>query len=230
MLVRQVSLFQIGVHLLAVLPGLWLAFEYFTGRLGVNPIQALTLRTGKLALVMLMLSLVCTPVNTLFGFRPAVKARRPLGLYAFFYALTHLMIFSGLDFGFDWGLLSQEVTEKPYIWVGLSAFTILSILAVTSFRWWMKRLGKNWKRLHRLVYIAGVLVVVHYAWVVKGDILTLQGDILQPLAFGGVLALMLLVRLPAVRRWIAAWKGKISLGVQKRARQAQVKGPPSQAG
>ena len=195
--------FQLLVHAAAWLPGLWLAWDFSMGNLSVNPIQDLERRTGKYALVLLILALSATPLNTLFGFRPAIKVRRALGLYAFLYAAVHLTIFLGLDYGFDWELLRLEILDKAYILAGLAAFLILLPMAVTSFRWWMKHLGKNWKRLHRMVYLAGVLVVVHYAWVVKGDVLRLQGDILQPLLFGALLALLLVVRIPAVRTRIA---------------------------
>jgi len=113
---------------------------------------------------------------------------------------VHFLIFSVLDYGLDWSLLRGAIFEKPFVLVGLTALTILLTLAVTSFKWWMKRLGKNWKRLHRLVYLAAPLVVVHYSWSVKGDVLRLQGDILQPLAFGLAVALLLIARLPPVRR------------------------------
>ena len=178
----------------------WLAWSYFSDQLGVNPIQALTQRTGKLALIFLTLSLACTPLNTFFGLRQALSVRRALGIYAFLFAAIHFTIFSGLDYGFNLSFILQDTLQKPFVWVGASALLILSALAATSFRWWMKKLGKKWKLLHRLVYLAGLLVILHYAWAKKGDLLSLQGDILQPLAFGVVILLLLLARLPVVRR------------------------------
>lgn len=186
----------------------WLAWSYFSGQLGVNPIQALTQRTGKLALIFLTLSLACTPVNTFFGLRQALSVRRALGVYAFLFAAIHFTIFSGLDYGFNLSFILQDTLQKPFVWVGASALLILSALAATSFRWWMKKLGKNWKLLHRLVYVAGLLVILHYAWAKKGDLLSLQGDILQPLAFGIVILLLLLARLPAVRRAAGGLRGR----------------------
>ena len=170
----------------------------------MNPIQAAEQRTGQYAIVLLVLSLACTPVNTLFRMPAAVRLRRPLGLYAFMYAAIHMTIFVALDFGFDWSLIGATFVEKRYLVAGLGAFAILVALAITSLRWWMRRLGKNWKRLHRLVYLAGGLVVLHYAWVVKGDLLRLQGDVWKPLAAGLVVALLLVLRLPPVRKQIAA--------------------------
>ncbi len=184
--------FQWLVHLACWVPLGWLVFDALTGRLSVNPIQDLTLRTGKTALWLLVLSLAATPANTLLGFRPALKVRRALGLYAFSYALLHFLVFIWLDYGLDIALILQDVGSKRYVLVGFSAFLILLPLAITSTQGWMKRLGKNWKRLHRGVYLAGVLAVVHYVWLVKSDIR-------QPLAFGAAVLLLLAARLPPVR-------------------------------
>jgi methionine sulfoxide reductase heme-binding subunit len=198
----RLTRFQVLAHVGALLPLAWLAWDYFQGNFSVNPIQDITLRTGKAALVLLVMSLACTPVNILFGWRQAISVRRALGLYAFFYASIHFLIFIGLDYGFDWGLMRLEVVEKPYVWVGGSALAVLLLLAITSTNGWKVRLRKNWKRLHRLVYLAAVLVIVHYAWVKKGNILVLQGDILQPMAFGFLVGLLLLVRTPPVKKLV----------------------------
>lgn len=192
--------FQLFVHAAALAPLGLLIFDFFRDNLTVNPVQALTLRTGKYALTLLVLSLACTPVNTVFGFRPALKVRRALGLYAFMYATIHFLIFIGLDYAFNPQLLREAIFEKRFALVGFAAFLMLLPLAITSTRGWMKRLGKNWKRLHRLVYLAGALVVVHYAWAVKSDIR-------QPLLFGGLVALFLFLRLPAVRRAASQRRG-----------------------
>ena len=115
----------------------------------------------------------------------------------------HLLVLVGLDYGFALRLLRADLTGKPFIWVGAAALLILAALAATSFPAWKKRLGKNWKRLHRLAYLAVILVVVHFAWARKGNLTALSGDILQPLAFGSVAIGLLALRLPGVRRWIA---------------------------
>jgi sulfoxide reductase heme-binding subunit YedZ len=200
---------QFLVHLLAWGLAAWLIWDAWMGNLTVNPIQAATQRTGKYALVLLVLSLACTPLNTLFGFRQALTVRRLLGLYAFLFAATHFAIFVWIDYGFDWELIRLEILDKRYILVGATALTILTLLAVTSFQWWMKRLGKRWKYLHRLVYLAAPFVVLHYAWARKGDLFRLQGDILQPLAFGVVVALLLLARLPALRKRAVKLRGRL---------------------
>lgn len=191
---------QIAVHIAAWIPLAWMIWDYFQFNLTANPIQNLTQRTGKAALIFLVLSLAATPANTLFGWRQALKVRRALGLYAFGYAAVHFWIFLAWDYGFAWDLLRAEIIDKSYILVGASTLTILTALAATSFRWWMKRLGKNWKRLHKLVYLAGGLVIIHFAWASKGDLFSLQGDIWEPLAYGLAVALLLIVRIPSVRK------------------------------
>ncbi len=207
--VKNWSKLQWLVHLSAWLILAKLIWDYSSGNLSVNPIQAATQRTGKTALVFLMLSLACTPLSRLLDWKPLLKARRTLGLYAFWFALSHLFIFVVIDFGIDLRLLWIELTQKRYVWVGVGAFSILLVLAITSYPYWMKRLGKNWKKLHRLVYLAAILVVIHYAWARKGDIFRLQGDIIQPLIFGLVLFILLLMRLPQVQKSIRA--GKLAL-------------------
>lgn len=186
--------FQIAVHIGSLVPLAVLIWDYFNNNLTYNPLQEATLRTGKTALILLMLSLACTPLNTIFGFRQAIKVRRPLGVYAFMYAAIHFYIFIGLDYGFNLEYIKQDLVDKAYILVGLGAFLILLPLALTSTKGWKKRLKRGWTRLHKLVYIAGILVVIHYIWVVKSDIR-------QPLLFGLILSFLLLLRVPAIRKW-----------------------------
>ena len=184
---------QILAHVGALIPLALLVWGYAQNQLTANPIREITLRTGRVALVLLLLSLACTPVTILFRFKPALKLRRPLGLYAFLYASLHLLTFVGLDYGFDFSLIVPEVREKRIVQVGILAFLLLLPLAITSTRGWMRRLGKNWRRLHRLVYLAAVAVVIHFVWVAKGDIR-------RPLRYGAVLALLLLIRVPPIRK------------------------------
>ena len=198
----KINKWKVSVHAAAWLLAGWLLFDYFTGNLTVNPIQAATQRLGKYALFFLVASLACTPLNTVFGLRQALSVRRLLGLYAFMFAALHFSVFIGLDYRLDFRLLLEDIGTKRYVLVGLGALTILTAMAITSFRWWMKQLGKNWKRLHRLIYLAAILVIVHYAWAVKGDIFRLRGDIWQPLLFGMMVLLFLVVRIPFVRRAI----------------------------
>lgn len=192
----KLTKFQVLVHVGSWAPLALLIADYFRNNLTVNPIQEVTFRTGKTALVLLVLSLACTPLNTVFKFRPALKVRRALGLYAFVYASLHFLIFVGLDYQFDLELIRGAIFEKRFALVGFAAFLILMPMAITSTKGWMRRLGKKWKRLHKLVYVAGLLVVVHYVWLVKSDIR-------EPLIYGGLVVILLIARIPAVRRYLS---------------------------
>lgn len=204
---QTIDLLRLAVHVGAVLPAVWILAAWASGDLTANPYQAVEQRTGKTALILLVLSLACSPVNLLFGWRAALRHRRTLGLYAFSYAGMHLLALVGLDYGFAFRLLRADLTGKPFIWVGAAALLVLAALAGTSFPAWKKRMGKNWKRLHRMAYLAVLLVVVHYAWARKGNLTALSGDIVQPVAFGALALVLLLLRVPAVKRWIAQRRG-----------------------
>jgi len=187
---------RLVTHLGAFIPLALLAWDYWGGQMSVNPVQDITLRTGKAALVLLVLSLACTPINSVFGYRPVLRVRRALGLYAFMYVGLHLLIFVGLDYGFDLLLIREAILEKRYALVGFAAFLILLPLALTSTKGWMRRLGKLWKRLHRAVYVAALLAVLHFVWLVKSDIR-------EPLLFGAVVLVLLLLRISPIRRSVS---------------------------
>lgn len=221
----SLSWLQLIVYGLAVIPGLWLIWDGLNANLTINPIQALTQRTGKYALFFLLLSLACTPITTILGTKEVTKVRRPLGLTAFLYASTHFFLFIGIDYAFNPRLLSEAILEKPYALVGLAAFLILTVLAITSFRWWMKNLGKVWKRIHRFVYLAGVLVVIHYFWVAKGDFFRLSGDILLPLLSAIILAMLFALRLPPVRKWFSKRNRKLPWSGRKEQKDPGINKP-----
>lgn len=202
-MLRSLSRLQIVVHVVAWMPLVYLIWAAASGNLTVNPIQAATQRTGYAALVLLMLALLCTPLNTIFKLKQALKIRRALGLYAFLYATIHFLLFAGVDYRFNLEFIFADTAKKPFVWVGLTTLLILLVLAVTSFQWAMKRLGKNWKRLHRLVYLAGVLDVIHYAWAKKANLFALSGDVWQPLLFAVLVILLLVLRIPALRKRLA---------------------------
>ncbi len=185
---------QVLVHIGALLPLAWLTWQFSQDQLTANPIREIQLRTGKYALNLLVLSLACTPVYNIFGFKPALQLRRTLGLYAFMYSGLHLLNFIGLDYGFDFALIREDIADKPFALVGLAAFLILLPLAVTSTKGWVKRLGKNWQCLHRLLYLAGLLAVVHFIWLTKS-----KADLRVPLIYGGIIMLLLIVRIPIIR-------------------------------
>jgi sulfoxide reductase heme-binding subunit YedZ len=194
-------------HIGSLIPLAWLLWDIYAGNLSVNPIQDITFRTGKPALVLLVLSLACTPLNMIFGWRDVIAARKWLGLYAFGYVAVHLLVFVGVDYGFDWTLLQEAIFEKRYALVGFAAFLILLPLALTSTKGWMRRLGRRWKLLHRWVYLAGILAVVHYIWLVKSDIR-------QPVAFGVVVVLLLFLRIPAIRKFIARRRNRSGAAIR----------------
>jgi len=197
---------QIIMHLYAWSALIHLLLDYFLGNLSVNPIQDLEQRTGRAAITLLVLSLLCTPLNTLFGWKEPLKRRRALGLYSFMYATIHVLIFLDLDYGLAWSLIIQSILEKPYIIFGLITFMMLLPLAVTSFDIWKKRLKKNWKRLHQTVYFIAPLAVLHFALSKKGDIFQLQGDIVRPLIYGLVVLILLVLRIPTVRKSFASFR------------------------
>ena len=193
-----------GSHIGALIPIIVLAVDYFTSNLTANPIQTATQRTGDIALILLVLMLAVTPILIFYQTNLFKGMRIRLGLYAFFYTCVHLYIFFMLDYGLDWNQLKQLIFQKLYLIFGLIAFFILLAMAITSFQWWKKKLAKNWKRLHRLVYLAAILIILHYALAQKGDILSLQGNLILPVTYGVITAVLLLLR-PLVVRKAAHW-------------------------
>ena len=188
--------FQLAVHVAAWMPLLALLWDAWQGHLSVNPIQDMTYRTGKAAMVLLVATLAVTPAYILFRFRSGLKVRRALGLYAFGYAFLHGLIYVGVDYGWDFQLILGELGEKRYVLVGFLALLLLTPLAITSTRGWQRRLKQRWKKLHGLIYPAALLVMLHYIWVQKADAR-------EPWIWAGFLMLLLLVRIPRVRRWFA---------------------------
>jgi len=173
-----------------VLPGLYLALgvaEITTIDLGANPAEKLEHFTGTTTLVLLLLSLTITPLRRLTGINPLVRLRKPLGLWAFAYAFVHMSCYLVFDQSLLWGEILYDIAKRPYITVGFAAFLILLALALTSSAWAIRRLGKRWNRLHRLVYLAAALGVFHYLWLVKLDTST-------PVAFAVVLVVLLWLR------------------------------------
>ena len=194
---------QIAVHFGGILPAVVLLFSFFTGDLTANPIQALEQRTGIIALNFLLLSLACTPVSIITGYKKIVARKKALGNYAFLYASIHFLIFIGLDYGFDLQLILTDVGTKKFILFGLTALLLLLPLAVTSLNYWKKKLGPRWKTLHKLVYIISPIVTIHFLLSLKGDITQLQGNIVKPLIYGGIILFLLLTRIPFVKAFLA---------------------------
>lgn len=209
---------RIAIHLGAWIPLLLIVFDFFSGNLSVNPIQDIEQRTGRLAILWVMLSLSCTPLANIFGWKELIKRRRTVGLYAFMLAAIHVSIFLGLDYGLNWKLIWDQILQKRFILIGAISFIGLSLLAATSFTFWQKKLKKNWKRLHRIVYLIGPLVVLHYAWAKKGDLFSLQGDIIRPLIYAVVVTILLVLRIKPVKSGLKkAWNQLTQKFTRRRA-------------
>jgi len=155
-----------AVFVAALGPFVWLVFRALTERLSVNPVEDITLTTGIWALRMLVLTLAITPLRRLTGWNRLVQYRRMLGLFAFFYATLHLTIYF-IDQGFALRYIFADVAKRPFITMGMIAFLVMVPLAVTSTKGWIRRLGKKWQLLHRLIYISGLAAATHYLWKVK---------------------------------------------------------------
>lgn len=176
----------------ALAPGVWLVRGVFRGGLGANPIETLTHTTGMTTLVLLLLTLAVTPVRRLTGWNPVIRLRRPLGLFAFFYAVSHFSIWFVFDMVFNFGWMIEDVAERPYITVGMAALLLMIPLALTSTKGWIRRLGRRWATLHRLVYASAALGVVHYYWLVKSDTRL-------PIVLGLCFVILMVLRTPLAR-------------------------------
>ncbi|MER2528538.1 MAG: protein-methionine-sulfoxide reductase heme-binding subunit MsrQ [Candidatus Competibacter denitrificans] len=172
----------------SLLPLAWLGWRVWQDALGSNPVETLSHFTGDWTLRFLLLTLAITPLRRLSGWQWPLKVRRMIGLFAFFYACLHMSVYLIFDQFFDWVSILEDVTERPYITVGFAAWLLLIPLAITSTNRMMKRLGRRWQQLHRLVYLIGLLGVLHYLWLVKTDFR-------EPLLYAGLLAALLGYRL-----------------------------------
>lgn len=181
------------IFLLSLIPLAVLVYNAATDNLGSNPIEKIRLFTGDWTLYFLLITLAVTPMRKISGWHELIRYRRMLGLFAFFYANLHFFSYLILDQFFDWEEIWRDILKRPYITIGTAAFLLLIPLAVTSTSKMMKRLGKNWKRLHQLIYISATLGIVHFLWLVKADVR-------EPLLLGGVLVLLLVLRLPYLKQ------------------------------
>ena len=186
--VRRNRVLQVFAITSGVLPAASLVASALTDGLGANPVEHVTHVTGDWALRFLLLSLAVTPLRRLLGWSWAAPLRRTLGLTAFGYACCHYFIYLSLEHFFDWQLIVEDALKRRYVWAGFAAFLCLVSLAVTSTRAMVRRLGRHWSSLHRLVYLAAVLAVIHFLWLVKSDLR-------EPLLYAAVLTLLLGLRL-----------------------------------
>lgn len=180
-------------HLAAAAPALWLGWKIANDLLGADPVAEITHYTGDWALRLLLASLAMTPLRRLTGRAEPIRFRRMLGLWAFFYATLHLATYLVLDLGGYWVQIADDIIQRPFITVGFLAWLLLLPLALTSTRGMMRRLGRRWGQLHKLVYLIGVLAVLHFWWLVKADIR-------EPLIHAAILGLLLLLRWPRKRK------------------------------
>jgi methionine sulfoxide reductase heme-binding subunit len=180
-----------GVFLLALVPLAHLLSRGFNGTLGANPVEAILRSLGTWTLVLLLVTLSITPLRRLTSWNWLLRLRRMLGLFAFFYAVLHVTAFVWLDHWFAWADIVADVAKRPYLTLGFVAFVLMIPLAATSTNAMVRRMGgRNWQRLHRLVYAIGVLGVLHY-WFHK----LAKNDLAEPMIYAAVLALLLGARL-----------------------------------
>ena len=159
-----------AVFVAALVPAAMLVYDTLTGDLTANPVEYLENETGDWAITLLICSLAVTPLRRITGWNPIIRLRRMLGLFAFFYACAHVLIWFALVSFFDVPTMLEDVAKRPFITVGMITFLILVALAATSTQAAIRRMGRNWQRLHWLVYVAGVGAVIHFWSLVKADI------------------------------------------------------------
>ena len=184
---------KLWLFLICLLPLARLVYLGVSGGLGANPIEFVTRSTGTWTLVGLMLTLSVTPLRRLTGQNALVRYRRMLGLFAFFYASLHFVTYLWLDQFFGLDAIFRDIVKRPFITVGFTAFLLLVPLAVTSTNAMMRRMGRNWSRLHKLVYAIAVLGVLHFIWLVKRDLT-------EPLYYAWLLVTLLALR----TQWVLA--------------------------
>ncbi len=172
------------VFVIALIPVAQLVRGFLIGNLGANPAETIQLATGRWALKFLLTSLAVTPVRRLTGWNGIIQYRRMLGLFAFFYATLHFASYWAFDLSFAFGAMVGDILKRPFIALGFTAFLLLVPLALTSTKGWIRRLGKKWALLHRLVYLSAICAVIHFAWKVK----VFTGD---PVLYAAMLAVLL---------------------------------------
>jgi len=173
-----------------LIPLLWLLADIAFDNLGANPIQALHIRLGDWALRFLCITLLITPLQTMTQWRGMADYRQLFGLYAFFYASLHVLVYLLIDHALVWHMIGTDIIESPYIWFGVLAYIIVFLLALTSPKWAKKRMGKTWKKLHRFIYLAAVAAIIHYFW-------QLKGNLAEPLFYSIIVFLLLSFRVLA---------------------------------
>ena len=199
---RRVAAIKTVLFAAALAPFTALVVAGFTDGLGANPVETITHTTGEWTLRLLLATLAITPLRHATGWVWLTRLRRMAGLFAFFYLMLHFTTYAVLDASLDLAYVVEDVADRLYITAGFAAFVMLVPLAATSTNAMVRRLGPlRWRRLHRLVYAAGLCGVLHYLWLVKADLR-------EPLVYAGILAILLAARLPAVVKWMQARRSK----------------------
>ena len=202
------------VFALCLVPLAWIAWDTFREALGTDPVAQLEHRTGDWTLRLLLATLAITPLRLVTKWHGLVRYRRMLGLFAFFYASVHLSIYLVIDLGGFWSQIFAEIAKKPYITVGFTAWLLMIPLAITSTKGMMRRLGRHWQQLHRLVYVIGLCGVLHFMWLVKsGNKIAIS----EPLIYLAILLALYAFRVPT---WIKQWRSA-SANRSRTARIAQ---------
>ena len=176
------------LFVLLLVPALYYGWGLWKDELGANPLEAVIRGLGDWALRILLITLLMSPLRRLINWAQALRLRRMLGLYAYFYVVLHLLGYLWFDQFFDWEEIWFDILERPFITIGMVAVVLLTPLAITSTKGMIRRLGKNWKRLHSLVYLIGILAVIHFWWMVKLDVT-------EPAIYSVILAVLLAERL-----------------------------------
>ncbi|MFT5218300.1 MAG: sulfoxide reductase heme-binding subunit YedZ [Gammaproteobacteria bacterium] len=183
------------LFLLCQIPFLGLLWAAFSGNLGVNPIETLTFETGDWTLRMLLITLAVSPLCQWTRQVGLMRFRRMLGLYTFFYGMCHFSIWFIADHSFDFIGMFEDIVKRPYITLGFSALMLMLPLAITSNQWMIRRLGRKWKTLHKLIYLIIILGVLHYLWLVKADYI-------EPIIYAVIAAILLLHRMEGLKRFL----------------------------
>lgn len=182
-----------ALHLLLLIPVGRLLYRFISDDLGANPVEVMTRETGEWGLIILLLSLTVTPLARLTKSGWLINFRRLIGVYCFFYVLLHFLVYLLFDLSLDIGFLVEDIIDRPYITVGFAAFVILLLLAITSPLVVRRKMAEHWSQLHKFVYAAGGLGVLHFFWITKAD------DT-EPYLYGLVFAGLMLYRLLRSRR------------------------------
>jgi len=194
---KQLRILKIFIFLSALVPLERLVWKFFHDGLGANPVEVITHSTGDWTLILVLTTLSITPLRKLTKQYWLIGVRRMIGLFAFFYGCLHFTTYLWLDKFFDVHEIYKDIYKRPFITAGFTAFVLMIPLALTSTKGWIRRLGgKNWQRLHRLIYVTAIAGVVHYIWLVKADLR-------EPLRYAFVLAVLLSYRIGV---WLTEWR------------------------